>query len=275
MSILEEIFAQKRAEVARDRQVVSLTVMREKAAESPAPVDFVAALRASRANPALIAEVKRASPSRGAFAANREPLKLAAKYQRNGAAAVSVLTDEKYFNGHMDHLQRIAERYPGLPLLRKDFIFDPYQVYQARAAGAAAVLLIASILPKRPLAELQDLCRQLGMTALVEVHTVEDLELALQIQPVLIGINNRDLTDFSVDLDTTVKLQPLIPDDICVVSESGIWTRADAARLGDLGVDAILVGEALATAIDPAAKARELSGMTKIQADEALRGIQD
>lgn len=275
MSILEEIFAHKRVELARERQVVPLAVMQDKAAGWPAPVDFVAALRASPAKPALIAEVKRASPSRGALAADADPLQLAEIYQRNGAAAVSVLTDEQYFNGHLDHLRRIAERHPGLPLLRKDFTLDPYQLHQARAAGAAALLLIASTLPMTLLAELHDLCRQLRMAALVEVHTAEDLDLALRCQPALIGINNRDLTDFSVDLNTTVELLPLIPSGICVVSESGIRTRDDVARLGDLGVDAILVGEALATAAGPAAKARELSGMTQRRADEALGVIRD
>ena len=269
MNILEEIFAHKRSEVTRHRETVPLDTVQIQAEEAPPPNDFLAALQGSRLRPALIAEVKRASPSSGPLAAGADPLELADTYQSNGAAAVSVLTDERYFDGHLDHLRQIARRFPALPLLRKDFILDPYQIYQSRAAGAAAVLLIASALPRALLRELHRMTNEIGMAALVEVHSADDLQAALSCSPNLIGINNRDLNDFSVDLKTTRNLLPQIPSEICVVSESGIHTR-DHAR--DLGVDAILVGEALVTASDIALKVRELAGVTETAETKVSRG---
>lgn len=272
MSILEEIFAHKRSEVARQRQAVPLEKVQIQAEEAPSPVDFVAALLGSHSRPALIAEVKRASPSRGPLAAGADPLELANTYQSNGAAAVSVLTDEYYFDGHLDHLRQIARRFQALPLLRKDFILDPYQLYQSRAAGAAAVLLIASGLPNALLRELHNTANEIGLAALVEVHSADDLQAALSCSPNLIGINNRNLNDFSVDLKTTRDLLPQIPSEICIVSESGIHTRDD---VGELGVDAILVGEALATASDVALKVRELAGLTETAEYQASKGHSD
>lgn len=272
MSILQEIFAYKREEVAHQQQRVPVATVRERADQSAVPPDFVAALRASSAKPALIAEVKRASPSRGQLAAAADPLQMAEIYQGNGAAAVSVLTDVRYFQGHLDHLALIAGHNPDLPLLRKDFVLDPYQIYQARAAGAAAVLLIASALRRTVLHRLHDLCGQLEMAALVEVHTAADLEAALTCNPTLIGINNRDLSDFSVDLDTTRDLLPAIPPEVCIVSESGISSRADVIRLAELGVEAMLVGEALVTAADRAEKVRELVAAAERQSDELAAG---
>ena len=260
MNILEAIFEYKRSEVTRHRRAVPLERVQIQSAESPSPPDFVAALLSSRSRPALIAEVKRASPSRGPLAVGDDPLELADTYQSNGAAAVSVLTDERYFDGHLDHLRQIARRFPALPLLRKDFILDPYQLYQSRAAGAAAVLLIASALPSALLRELHRISNKIGMAALVEVHSADDVQVALSCSPKLIGINNRNLNDFSVDLQTTRDLLPQIPPEICVVSESGIHTRED---VGDLSVDAILVGEALVTASDIALKVRELAGVNE------------
>ena len=259
MSILEEIFAHKRTEVADQRQTLPLSEVQALAKDTRQPKNFIASLFGAPSRPALIAEVKFASPSRGTLVDDVDPISLADKYWTNGAAAVSVLTDEHYFGGHLDHLRQIANQIPDLPLLRKDFILDPYQVYQSRAAGAAAVLLIVSALTSERLQELQLLAQELGMAALVEVHSAEELEVALSLSPELVGINNRDLADFSVDLGTTRELMPQIASEICTVSESGIHTPEDAASLG---VDAILVGEAIVSAPEVAAKVRELAGFT-------------
>ena len=269
MSILEEIFAHKRSEVLRQRQILPLAQVKQQAEAAHSPEDFAAALLESRSRPSLIAEIKYASPSRGSFAIRQDPLALAAVYQSNGAAAVSVLTDERYFNGQLEHLRVIAEHFPTLPLLRKEFIFDPYQLFQSRAAGASAVLLIAAALSRSQLRELHQISHDLGMAALVEVHSHEDLQAALSCGPKLIGINNRNLSDFSVDLNTTRDLLPEVPAGICVISESGIRTPAD---FSDLNVDAVLVGEAIATAPDVAAKVRDLAGLTKTTQRKLLHG---
>ncbi|MFV1857738.1 MAG: indole-3-glycerol phosphate synthase TrpC [Anaerolineales bacterium] len=272
MSHLDEIFANKRSEVARQRQTVPLAQVRAQAQEAPASEDFVAALLQAASPPALIAEVKLASPSRGLIAADDDPLELAETYMRNGAAAVSVLTNERYFRGHLDHLREIASRFPALPLLRKDFIIDPYQLYESRAAGAAAVLLIAAALPASLLNKLHRISHELGMAALVEVHSSEDIQAALSCAPNLIGINNRDLTDFSVDLQTTRDLLPQISSEVCIVSESGIRTPGDVAHLAGLGVNAVLIGEALVTAPDVAAKVRDLAGLRETAGRGASEG---
>lgn len=269
MSKLTEIFAHKRVEIARDRTAVSLAEVMAQARSAPPARDFVAALR-NAVRPALIAEIKRGSPSRGLLAFDFDPLRLARAYAENGAAAISVLTDERYFGGSLAHLGAVAElqhgQAQGLPLLRKDFICDPYQVFQARAAGADAVLLIVAALPAALLAELHGLARSLGLAALVEAHTAEELDAALAVNPALVGINSRDLHTFAVSLATAERLAPRAPAEICLVAESGIHTSADVARLrriprpGVTGVDAILVGEALVTAADVGAKVRELVG---------------
>jgi indole-3-glycerol phosphate synthase len=280
MSILEEIFTHKREEVARKKLAEPLPAVRRGAESAPPPVEFIPALikRTSpvrvaipgmeparrSALPALIAEVKRGSPSRGVLSRDFDPLRLAQIYRENGAAAISVLTDERYFGGCLDHLRQIAAGRPAdpdlrLPLLRKDFIYDPYQVYEARRAQADAVLLITAALPPALLRELQELALELGMAALVEVHTSGELETALECGAQLIGINNRDLHDFTTSLETTLRLRPLIPPGIPVVAESGIHGVEDARRLSQSGVDAILVGEALVTAEDVAGKVREFS----------------
>jgi len=267
MSILDEIFAHKRAEVAERQVTRPLARVRSEAESAAPPLDFIAALRGSLARPALIAEIKRASPSRGRLLADFDPGRLARVYRENGAAAISVLTDARYFQGHLDTLRSLAETRPRLPLLRKDFLCDPYQVYEARAAGADAVLLIVAALSPVLLGELHDLARGLGMAALVEVHTDAELTTALGCGATLIGVNNRDLHDFTVNLATTEALCGAIPPEICVVAESGIHTAADVDRLAAIprprsaqGVDAILVGEALVTAPDVAARVRELAG---------------
>jgi indole-3-glycerol phosphate synthase len=260
MSILDEIFAHKRSEVQRQQTEVPLAEMQARAAAAQPALDFIAALQGAPRKPALIAEVKHASPSRGILMADFDPLHLAGLYQANGAAAVSVLTDERYFRGSLKHLAQIAASPVRLPLLRKDFLFDPYQVYEARAAGASAVLLIAAMLEPELLGRLQALARQLGMAALIEVHSLEELRSVLPHQPALVGVNNRNLHDFSVSLETSLALQPHIPAHVTMVAESGIHTPQDVNRLAQAGVDAILVGEALVTAPDISAAVRSLSG---------------
>lgn len=260
MSILDEILTQKREEVA----LLDETALRRAAEASPAPRDFLGALSAGRSKnaPALIAEIKRASPSRGLLAPHLDPDATAGLYAANGAAAISVLTDETFFKGSLEILRRLRfERRISLPLLRKDFVIHAAQVYEARAAGADAVLLIAAALPDDArFAALHALACELGLTALVEVHDEAELERALRLKDVrLIGVNNRDLGTFRVDLAVSERLRARIPAGITVVAESGIHSAADVARLRRAGVDAVLVGEALVTAPDPAAKVREIA----------------
>jgi indole-3-glycerol phosphate synthase len=263
MSRLFEIFEHKRAEIALCQQRRPLRELADAALSVPPPLDFAAALRrASR--PALIAEVKAASPSRGELAGRDgrvfDPVALARTYAENGAAAISVLTDQKYFRGALAHLVAVRAALPGVPLLRKDFVCDPYQVYEARAAGADAILLIVAALDGAQLADLGALARELGMAALVEVHAAEELDTALALDAPLVGINNRNLHDFTVRLETALELAPRVPADRLLVAESGIFTAADVARLEfGRGVDAILVGEALVTAPDVPARVRQLS----------------
>jgi indole-3-glycerol phosphate synthase len=270
MTILDEIFAHKRIEVADRQRAVPLNQVRRAAEQAAPALDFVAALTVMRKPapltppgarwPALIAEVKSASPSRGQLVKDFDPLALARMYVQNGAAAMSVLTDERFFHGHLDDLRQIAGLGLGLPLLRKDFVCDPYQVYEARAAGADAILLIAAMLELTQLRDLHALARELGMAALVEVHTREELDRVLVCGPALLGVNNRNLHDFSVALDTTLLLRPFVPQGVCLVAESGIHTPEDVARLAAAGVDAVLVGEALVTASNRVEKIRSLAG---------------
>lgn len=264
--LLAEILAHKRVEIALEQASRPLAAVRAAAEAMPRPLDFVAALRGAAGRPALIAEIKRRSPSRGLLLADFDPLHLARLYRQNGAACISVLTDRRFFGGDLAHLTGIKSQEPQVPLLRKDFICDPYQVYQARAAGADALLLIVAALEPAQLRDLHALAADLNMAALIEVHTAAELEVALTCWPRLIGINNRDLRTFRVDLATTEHLARQISADVCVVAESGIHTAADLARLaaiprpgGVAGVDAVLVGEALVTATDVAAKVRELA----------------
>jgi indole-3-glycerol phosphate synthase len=261
VTILDEIFTHKRAEVELRKRTFPPERIRAEAGRVSPPLDFLAALRSDPGGrPALVAEIKCASPSRGLLAAEFDPLGLARLYQANGARAISVLTDERYFKGSLEYLREIANLEPRLPLLRKDFLLDPYQVYEARAAGADAILLIAAGLEQSQLRELHELARELGMAALVEVHTRDELERVMDLPGLeLVGINNRDLRDFSVDLETTLSLRPHIPAGVRVVAESGIHGPEDVDRLAVARVDAILVGEALVTATDPASLVRSLS----------------
>ena len=284
MSVLDDIMAHKRDEVARQRAQHPLSEVRAAAESAPPPLDFVAALRETKGRtrrplphsptlplspaPRSIAEIKRRSPSRGLLAPDFDPLRLARIYRENGAACISVLTDERYFGGSLGDLAGVRSQESVIPLLRKDFICDPYQIYQARAAGADAVLLIVAALTPELLRDLHALARGLGMAALVEVHTAEELETALTCDPALVGINNRDLRTFAVSLATTERLCHALPAAVCVVAESGIHSAADVATVASIprpdtmGVDAILVGEALVTAPDVAAKVRILANLS-------------
>jgi indole-3-glycerol phosphate synthase len=256
--ILDRILANTYLEVAQRRITVPIEPLRERALRQTPPRDFLGALKQA-GHPALIAECKKASPSKGLLRPEYDPAQLARIYAENGAAALSVLTDEKFFQGSLSDLSAAREAV-GLPTLRKDFIVDEYQVYEARAAGADAVLLIVAALRLDRLRELHRLIEELGMTALVEVHDEAEVEIALQIAPKMMGVNNRNLHDFSVDLQTTARLRKVIPAAIALVAESGIHGVEDVVRVRDMVVDAILVGEALVTAGDVGAKVRELVG---------------
>ena len=260
-SILEEIFAYKRLEIAHSRRVVPLESLVEQVKDSPPTLDFLGALKQAPRRPALIAEVKQRSPSRGQLAQQFDPLALARLYAQNGAQAISVLTDAHYFGGSLEILQAIAGLPGRPPLLRKDFICDAYQLYEARAVGADAILLIVAALSKDELHDLYAQSMELGLAPLVEVHTRAELEVALGLDLKLVGINNRDLNTFEVNLETTLKLRPRIPAGVTLIAESGIHTAQDVARLAQEGVDAILVGEALVTAPDVSARVRELAGV--------------
>jgi indole-3-glycerol phosphate synthase len=235
--------------------------LRSRAADSPRPLDFVAALGDNRLH--LIAEVKRASPSKGDLAPDLDPRRLARTYVDNGASAISVLTDTPFFKGSLDDLRAVKDETvaDGIPVLRKDFIVDPYQVYEARLWGADALLLITACLTDTQLEELQGLARELGLAALVEVHDEAELFRVEDLKPDLVGINNRDLHTFETDLATTHGLAPRVPFRTKVVSESGIHTRGDARLMRAAGADAVLVGEALITSNDTAALVRELSSI--------------
>lgn len=257
-TILDEIVAASRAALEVDKKARPLAAVEALARRQSASRDFLGALAAG-GKPRLIAEAKKASPSKGLLVPDYDAPALARRYEAAGAACLSVLTEPRYFQGALDHLSA-ARAATALPCLRKDFLFDPYQVFEARAAGADAVLLIAAILPRHSLVALRDLAGYLGMVALVEVHEERELERALGAGARLIGINNRDLRTFHVSLETTARLRPLVPTDRLVVAESGIHTREDVRRLRDLGVDAMLVGEALVKSGDIDAKVHELLG---------------
>ena len=252
MNILDEIFTHKRSELAQQKKALPPEDLRRAAEAAPAPADFIQALRKAHADagqPALIAEVKFASPSRGVLVQHPDPTGLAEQYARAGAAAISVLTEEKYFHGRLQYLQEIHRGFPSMPLLRKDFLCDPYQLYEARTAGASAVLLIAGYLDPALLADLHGLAGELELAALVEVHDRAELETALKVRGLaLVGANNRDLRTFQVNLQTCLDLRALVPESVCFVAESGIHDREDVRRLADAGVEAMLVGESLVTA---------------------------
>ncbi|MEP7137947.1 MAG: indole-3-glycerol phosphate synthase TrpC [Chloroflexota bacterium] len=260
-NILATIIEQKKIEIA----ALDVPALRRAADSAPAPRDFLSAIKRRRfgTHPSLIAELKRASPSKGILAPHLDLFQVADIYTQNGASAISVLTDEKFFMGNLETLRQLRLTLSQLPLLRKDFTIDESQIYEARANGADAILLIAAALPDDKLfADLHATALELGLTALVEVHDEAETERTLKLKDVkLIGINNRNLATFDVTLETTERLRPMIPSDIAVVAESGIFTASDVERLVKANVEAILVGEALVTSDDIAGKVRELSGM--------------
>ena len=256
--ILDKIVADVLIELAERKKRLPFAEMVKLASAQSPPRDLASALRSDTIR--LIAEVKKASPSKGVICHNFDPLDIARVYADNGAAAISVLTEPKHFQGSLNYLKDIRNALSSkpLPLLRKDFIFDPYQVYEARAYGADCLLLIVAILTPTKLSELLQLSHQLGMMSLVEIHNEEELRTALKSGASIIGINNRDLNTFKVDLNTTARLRSLIPPDHIVVSESGIKNREDMEKLREWGVNAALIGEALMSAPDIATKMREL-----------------
>ncbi len=253
--ILEEIVWHKETEVAKMRDRLSLLKLRQQVEDVAPPKDFLGALREGKTNPALIAEVKKASPSKGVIRENFNPVAIAQAYERGGASCLSVLTDEKFFQGSFDNLSLVRQSVD-LPLLCKEFIIYPYQIYYARAKGADAVLLIAAILNEKDLNYFVKITKVLGMIPLIEVHTLEELDRVLAIDGVeLIGINNRNLEDFSVSLATTVDLlearQDVLNDkNILVVSESGLHTSADLNIVKQAGAKAVLIGESLVKQAD-------------------------
>jgi indole-3-glycerol phosphate synthase len=258
-TILDRIVANKREELAAAVAKTPLEELRARLQDAPALRDFAGALRMPGI--ALIAEVKKASPSRGVLREDFDHVAIARHYAEAGAAAISVLTDEVHFQGTLGHLQQVRQALPdGPPLLRKDFIFDEYQLYESRLSGADAVLFIVAILEPERLVDLLMEARTMGLAALVEVHDDNETTRAVDAGATIIGVNNRDLRTFEVDLATTERLRQGIPPERMVVAESGIFTREDVQRLEAKGVDAVLIGEALVTAPDPGAKIRELFG---------------
>jgi indole-3-glycerol phosphate synthase len=256
--ILDEIVAQKRRRLDELREVQSLSDMERAAASGPSPRDFFQALQEGK-EPAIIAEIKKASPSAGVIRADLDLAAIVASYEKGGAAAISVITEEDFFLGKLEYLSQ-AHNAGRLPVLCKDFIIDPVQVFAARAAGADALLLIAAVLNQESLVSLLEMALSLGMACLVEVHDEEELGRVLATDARIIGINNRNLRTFEVTLETTLKLKPLVPEDRLVVSESGIHEAADLESLAAAGVDAVLVGTSLMRAEDPEKKLRELRG---------------
>ncbi|HFQ95513.1 MAG TPA: indole-3-glycerol phosphate synthase TrpC [Anaerolineae bacterium] len=245
--LLDEIMAWKRQEVPKQMAETPESDLQALLTFTPPAEDFAAAL--ARPGVSLIAEVKRASPSKGLIAKDFDPVDLALTYAQGGAAAISCLTDARFFQGQLDYLTAIKEAFRArdihLPVLRKDFIYHPYQVLQARVAGADAILLIMAVLGDADYRDLLAYARELGMEALVEVHDEGELERALKQNPRVLGVNNRDLRTFQVDLNTTARLRPLVPDDVLLVAESGIRNEEDVRALKGMGVAAILVGESL------------------------------
>jgi indole-3-glycerol phosphate synthase len=259
VTILDRILEVKRGEIAAARARAPQAMLEERAREAPAVRDFAQAMRAKLAAglPAVIAEIKRASPSKGLLRADFDPAAIAKSYESGGAACMSVLTDMEFFQGAPEHL--VAARSAcALPALRKDFIVEPYQIFESRILGADCILLIAACLSADEMRHLEALATRLGMAVLVEVNDAAELETALMLKTPLIGINNRNLRTFETRLETTLELLALIPSGRIAVTESGIASRADVERLRDRGVQAFLVGETLMRAADPGRALRDL-----------------
>jgi indole-3-glycerol phosphate synthase len=255
-TILDKILARK----VEDLIGANVTSVEQVARQAPAAHDFVAALHKDTV--ALIAEVKKASPSKGVLIENFDAVALGKTYADNGAAAISVLIDQPFFQGHVHYLRDVRASV-NIPVLYKEFVIAPYQIYEARANNADAVLLIVMALEDQQLADLHSLIIELGMAALVEVHNEEELERALKIGAKLIGVNNRDLRTFHEDLDTTARLAKLVPSDVTLVAESAIRSAADVKRMGELGAHAVLVGEGLVKSGDIGAAVRQFSSQKR------------
>ena len=270
--VLARILERKREEVEEGIRRVPLAEMRRRAADAPAPRGFRAAIEAriGEGRPAVIAEIKRASPSRGVIRRDFDPPRIAAGYERGGAAALSVLTDREFFRGSPDHL-RAARAATPLPVLRKDFLIDPWQVHEARAMGADCVLLIVGALGDDALRELAEAAREVGVDTLVEVHDEAELDRALRLPSPLVGINNRDLRTFETSLATTGRLAGRVPADRRTVTESGIASREDVAGLRARSVHAFLVGEAFMSAPDPGERLAALFGDGEGEGDGGAR----
>lgn len=256
---LDKIMAHKADEVLAAKQATPLSEVKATAADVPPCRGFAAALKAKlvQSHPAVIAEVKKASPSKGVIRADFDPASIARSYEAHGAACLSVLTDEEFFQGHADYLMQAREQVQ-IPILRKDFMLDEYQVFEAKAMQADCILLIAAALEDELMFDLWHRARELGLDVLVEVHNQQELQRALQLELSMVGINNRNLRDFSTSLDTTVSLLAQIPLGVTVVTESGIHSRDDIELMQSNDVNAFLVGEAFMRADEPGAKLAEL-----------------
>jgi indole-3-glycerol phosphate synthase len=254
--ILDRIVSYNLEELEHKKRGLPLAELQRMASQQSPALNMASVLRGDGIR--LIAEVKKASPSRGIIRSDFNPVEIAEIYDGNGAAAISILTEARHFQGSLDHLKNIRKVLTDKPLLRKDFIVDPYQVYESRAYGADSLLLIVALLRLETLKELLRLSHELNMTCLVEVHNEAEVEIALKSEARIIGINNRDLNTFDVDIATTERLRPLIPKDRIVVSESGIKSRDDIEKLRRSGIDAVLIGEYLMSAPDVGARIREL-----------------
>ncbi|MCU0709697.1 MAG: indole-3-glycerol phosphate synthase TrpC [Pirellula sp.] len=255
-TVLDRIVASKREEISLVKQRRDLQALQDALHTAPEVRDFLGAVR-GHDHIRLIAEVKKASPSKGLIRPQFHPVDIAVAYEQGGAAAISVLTDEPFFQGRLEYLTEIRRKV-AIPILRKDFILDEYQVYEARVAGADAVLLIAECLPGDELQRLYHIVRELGMTALIELYEPEHLERVLATGTLLVGVNNRDLKTFAVDLEHVIRLRSQIPSSVTLVAESGIFYHEDVRRLDEAGIDAILVGESLMRQPDVRLAVRQL-----------------
>lgn len=260
MTILDTIYQHKVSEVEKNKKQIPLRILEKRMQKRHDMKSFGRAIK-SDMNISIIAEIKKASPSLGVIREDFQPAEIARLYQKGGAAAISVLTDEKYFQGKLSYIKDVKQSVD-LPVLRKDFIIDPYQIYEAQSAGADAILLIAALLSEDTIQRFLNLARELEMDCLVEVHTGAELQKVLQTSADIIGINNRDLATFIVNLETTFQLRPMIPEGKIIVSESGIKSRTEILRLFNKGINAVLIGETFMKSGDIPAALHELLGTT-------------
>jgi indole-3-glycerol phosphate synthase len=262
-SILKKIVKHKLGEIANAKSAAPVESLKSQCSDAPPTRDFLAALTQDDQDSqvSLIAEVKKASPSQGIIRADFDPAQIATAYAENGASCISVLTDENFFQGNLEYLKQVRAAVE-IPVLRKDFILDAYQVYEARSAGADAVLLIAECLEPNQLKELHQLIVELGMTALVELYDADNVDSVLACNPTLVGVNNRDLNTFEIDLHHSIRVKESLPNEIAMVSESGIFTNEDVRLMKANNVDAILVGESLMRADDIGKAVKVLLGTT-------------